>query len=99
MADVIEFARNGAPRPTQDNGPEPTAECVEVVPEINAELVRNLETWLTAARTGEMTSGAMVGVYLDGSVRTGWDKTPDDTDALASGILCLQHRYARSMCD
>lgn len=98
MADVIEFARNGAPRPVQDNGPEPTADSVEAVP-VNAELVRNLEKWLDAARTGAMTSGAMIGVYLDGSVRTGWDKTPEDTDALASGILCLQHRYARSMCD
>lgn len=99
MADVIEFARNGAPRPVQDNGPEPAEENVEAVLEINKELVANLEKWLEAARTGAMTSGAMIGVYLDGSVRTGWDKTPEDTDALASGILCLQHRYARSMCD
>lgn len=84
MADVIEFAKNGAPRQ---------------IGEVNEELIAHLETMLEQAKSGVLLSSAYVGVYVDGSVRHGWEKRPGDTDPLASGIMCLHYRISKAMAD
>ena len=97
MADVIEFAKRGEPRSVVEL--VSNNEVGEGEIEINQPLIEHLEMWLEQARSGELCSGAFVGVYADGGVRTGWDKSNEDTDAIASGIMCLMHRYGAAMCD
>lgn len=69
----------------------------EVQP-VNQELVDQLEMMLAQAKDGQLVACAYVGVYADGNVRTGWQKTTATTDGISSGLVLITYRYGATMC-
>lgn len=67
-------------------------------------VVRQVEEMLEAARSGELRALAVVLVYRDGTLITGWEQ-PDsgmenartiENHGLGSGILTLGYKYGRA---
>lgn len=61
------------------------------------DLVEILEGLLALARTGEIVGLAYVTARRDNLAATGWTGDAGTRNALATGVLCLHHRYGEAL--
>lgn len=74
-------------------------ENISVPGEPFADLVEVLENMLELAKSGEIVGLAYVTARRDSLAATGWTGDAGTRNTLATGILCLHHRYAESLLD